>query len=256
MTRTDAPHAPDRTRAGGTAAAPTTTPTETLVSDATHTYDDKRTDYFGNVRREILPLLPPGLDRVLELGCGRGDTLAFLKREGLCRWAGGVELFPDAAAVARERLDWLLEGDVERLDLPLEPESLDAVLCLDVLEHLVDPWRMIRRLTALLRPGGVLVASVPNVRHVRVVAPLLFGGDFRYGDQGLLDRTHLRFFTRRTVVELLECGGMRVDEVRETGFERGTRARIIDRLTASALRPFLTLQYVVRAVRPVAPAGV
>jgi 2-polyprenyl-3-methyl-5-hydroxy-6-metoxy-1,4-benzoquinol methylase len=219
------------------------------ASDLGHSYAGKRDDYFGNVRREILPLLPPAAGRVLELGCGRGDTLAFLKREGRCTWAGGVELFPEAAAVARGRVDWLLEGDVERLELDLEPGSLDAVLCLDVLEHLVDPWRMIRRLSALVRPGGAIVASIPNVRHARVVFPLLFGGSFEYTGQGLLDRTHLRFFTRRSAVELLECGGLRVDAVHETGFEPGTRARVIDALTFSALRPLFTLQYVLRATK-------
>jgi SAM-dependent methyltransferase len=220
------------------------------VGQLAHSYDGKQTDYFGNIRREILPLLPARSARVLELGCGRGDTLAYLKREGRCEWAGGVELFPEAAAVARDRLDWLLEGDVERLELDLEAGSLDVVLCLDVLEHLVDPWRMLRRLTALLRPGGAIVASIPNVRHARVVIPLLFGGSFQYANQGLLDRTHLRFFTRRSAIELLECGGLRVDAVQETGFERGTRARLLDALTLSAFRPLLTLQYVLRAVKP------
>lgn len=219
------------------------------AGELAHSYGAKRGDYFGNVRREILPLLPARSARVLELGCGRGDTLAFLKREGRCGWAGGVELFPDAAAVARARVDWLLEGDVERLELDLPAESLDVVLCLDVLEHLVDPWRMIRRLSALVRPGGAVVASIPNVRHARVVFPLLFGGSFQYANQGLLDRTHLRFFTRHSAVELLECGGLRVDAVHETGFEPGTRARVIDALTLSALRPLFTLQYVLRATK-------
>jgi SAM-dependent methyltransferase len=215
-----------------------------------HTYDGKRDDYFGNVRREILPLLPASSARVLELGCGRGDTLAYLKREGRCAWAGGVELFPAAAAVARERLDWLLEGDAERLDISLEPESLDLVLCLDVLEHLVDPWAMLRRLVALLRPGGAVVASIPNVRHMHVVLPLLFRGRFEYADEGLLDRTHLRFFTRRSAVDLLEGAGLRVDLVRDTGLEPGTRSRVIDALTLSTFRPLFTVQYLLRAVKP------
>lgn len=228
----------------------TTTAPERRTAELAHSYAGKRDDYFANVRREVLPLLPPRCARVLELGCGRGDTLAYLKATGRCDWAGGIELFPAAADVARTRLDWLREGDVEQMELELGAGSLDAVLCLDVLEHLVDPWRVLRRISALVRPGGVVVASIPNVRHARVVIPLLLGGRFEYADQGLLDRTHLRFFTRRSAVELLECGGLRVDAVHETGLEPGTRARVVDRLTLSALRPLLTLQYVLRAVRP------
>lgn len=223
---------------------------EARATELAHSYEAKRPEYFSNVRREILPLLPSRAARILELGCGRGDTLAYLKREGRCDWAGGVELFPDAAAVARTRLDWLLEGDIEQLEIGLEPGSLDLVLCLDVLEHLVDPWRMLRRLTALLRPGGAVVASIPNVRHARVVLPLLLWGSFRYANQGLLDRTHLRFFTRGSAIELIESGGLRVDAVHETGFEAGTRARLFDALTLSRLRPLLTLQYLLRAVKP------
>jgi len=215
-----------------------------------HTYEEKRDDYFGNVRRDVLPLLPTSSARVLELGCGRGDTLAYLKREGRCEWAGGIELFPAAAAVARGRVDWLLEGDAERLDIGLAPASLDLVLCLDVLEHLVDPWTMMRRLAALLRPGGAVVASIPNVRNRRVLFPLLFRGSFEYANEGLLDRTHLRFFTRRSAVALLESAGLRVDLVRDTGLEPGSRTRMFDALTLSTLRPLFTVQYLVRAVKP------
>ncbi len=112
------------------------------------------------------------------------------------------------------------------------------ILALDVLEHLVDPWTVVAKLDRLLRPGGVLVASIPNVRHHSVVVPLLFKGGWRYLPMGPLDRTHLRFFTRSTAIELVETSGMRVDKIDAV---MSARSRVVSRLTLSIARPFLEI---------------
>src|SRR4051794_37408417 len=161
-------------------------------------YSKKESTYFDAVRTDVLGLLPPRMERVLEIGCGTGDTLAYLRSTGRCTWAAGVELYPGAASIARGRIDRLWEGNVETLQLDLEADSLDAILCLDVLEHLIDPWAVISKLGLLLKPGGALIASIPNVRNHKVLFPLLFRGRWDYTDSGLLDRTHLRFFVRET----------------------------------------------------------
>jgi 2-polyprenyl-3-methyl-5-hydroxy-6-metoxy-1,4-benzoquinol methylase len=212
-------------------------------------YTAKTDDYFGHARTEVVPLLPAGrADRILDVGCGRGDTLAYLHANGRCRWTCGVELFPDAAEVARSRLDHVYVGNVEQVELRIPPESLDVVLCLDVLEHLIDPWTIAKRLTALLKPGGVLIASIPNVRHFRVVLPLLFRGRWRYADFGLMDRTHLRFFTRGSAIELLEQAGLRVDTIRASGMEAAHK-RAMAALSLGALEPLFVFQYLLRGIR-------
>ena len=215
--------------------------------DVQSAYLDKDNEYFGYVRHDALSLVPLGTDRVLEIGCGTGNTVAWLKENRGCSWAGGVEIFHEAAEEARGKLDAVYEGDVEKLDLPIKRASLDAVLCLDVLEHMVDPWRVVRRLHALLKPGGVLVASIPNVRHFRVVLPLVLRGEWEYVDSGLLDRTHLRFFVRKTAVGLVESSGMTVDAVEAPSLRRGTKTGLANALTLSLLKPFFEYQYLVRA---------
>lgn len=212
-------------------------------------YAEKANTYFDRVRSEILPLLPAGgVGRVLEVGCGRGDTLAYLQANDRCRWTCGVELFPQAAAIARGRLDEVYEGNIEQMELPIAPTSLDVVLCLDVLEHLIDPWTTASRLATLLKPGGVLIASIPNVRNVRVVLPLLFRGRWDYASFGLMDRTHLRFFTEHSAVELLRQAGLRVDAVRTSGLQSfPKRAALL--LSAGLLEPLLVFQYLIRGVR-------
>jgi 2-polyprenyl-3-methyl-5-hydroxy-6-metoxy-1,4-benzoquinol methylase len=212
-------------------------------------YTEKTDDYFGHARTEVVPLLPAGrADRVLDVGCGRGDTLAFLHAIGRCRWTCGVEMFPDAAEVAKSRLDAVYVGNIEQIDLRIPPASLDVVLCLDVLEHLIDPWTTAKRLAGLLKPGGVLIASIPNVRHFRVVLPLLFRGRWTYSDFGLMDRTHLRFFTKGSAVELIEQAGLRIDTIRPSGME-ATHKRAMVALSLGALEPLFVFQYLLRGVR-------
>ena len=216
-------------------------------------YSNKDEEYFKYVRHDALSLVPAHVDRVLEVGCGTGNTLAWLKVNRGCSWVGGAEIFHEAASEARKKLDAVYEGDIESMNLPIEKASLDAVLCLDVLEHMADPWSVVRRLHALLKPDGVLVASVPNVRHFRVVLPLVLRGKWEYAESGLLDKTHLRFFVRDTAVGLLECSGLSVDAVEAPSLAKGTKTGLANSLTFSLLKPFFEYQYLLRArnVRPV-----
>ena len=117
---------------------------------------------------------------------------------------------PASAAEARRHFDTVIESTVEAADFEalIAPASLDLVLCLDVLEHLVDPWTVVRRASPLLKPGGRLILSVPNIRNWKFIWRLLSRGDFHYRDAGLLDRTHLRFFVRETARDLAAAGGL------------------------------------------------
>ena len=206
-------------------------------------------EYFGRARMEALDHLPERVERVLELGCGTGATLAALRERlgnppGL--WLGGAEISEEAAAEAEKVTDRLWTGDVEglTLDRDIEPGSLDVILCLDVLEHLVDPWTMVRRLTPLLRPGGRLIVSLPNIRHWKFISGLLFRGDFHYRDAGLLDRTHLRFFVKETALELLSVGGLTPTAAVPTRpFEAPDMRWFLLKLSANRLEQLLVKQY-------------
>ncbi|SDR50182.1 Methyltransferase domain-containing protein [Rhizobiales bacterium GAS113] len=168
--------------------------------------------YFGTARREILPFLPARLGHMLDLGCGTGATVALVRQVRTVDWAGGVELDPQSAQSAATICDrvWVGDANSQPFDREIDPSSLDLVLCLDVLEHLVDPWAMIRRLSPLLAPGGRLILSVPNIRNWKFLWRLTTSGDFHYRDAGLLDRTHLRFFVRSTAIELATAAGLRL----------------------------------------------
>jgi 2-polyprenyl-3-methyl-5-hydroxy-6-metoxy-1,4-benzoquinol methylase len=181
-------------------------------------YSKKNSSYYGNYRSDILPLMPKHVARVLEVGCGTGNTLAYLKANGYCDWIGGVELFPDAIEEARCKLDELYEGNIEHIKLQVDEGSIDVILCLDVLEHLVNPEKVVAYLHTLLAPGGIIVASIPNVRHYSVVFPLLFGGKWEYKNSGILDNTHLRFFVRKTATNLMQSSGLTIDKIATNQF--------------------------------------
>ncbi|MBN1287337.1 MAG: class I SAM-dependent methyltransferase [Anaerolineae bacterium] len=180
-----------------------------------NTYNTDRADnYFQDMRNEPLRYIPPGARRLLSIGCASGATEAMLKEKLGLEMVVGVEVEGDVAAQAAARLDAVHAGDIEALDLPYPPGHFDAVLCMDVLEHLRDPWRVLRAtLGPLMAPGAVLVISVPNVRYWVVLWRLLWGR-WDYARRGVLDIGHLRFFTPRTARRMLAEAGLEVIAVR------------------------------------------
>lgn len=209
--------------------------------------------YHHFARTEIVPYLPAEPKRLLELGCAAGGTVAHIKTLYPNLWAAGVELDRNAAQEAQKSLDVVWQGTVEETlwDTHIAPGSLDVVLCLDILEHLADPWTAVKRITALLAPGGRLIISIPNIRNFKFIRKLLINGDFRYRDAGLLDRTHLRFFTRQTAIELACCGGLMLEKAVRAHDWRFPDARyILSKITAGRSDELTAKQWIIVATTP------
>ena len=167
--------------------------------------------YFEFARPEVLQLIPLTAQRVLEIGCGTGRLGEAVKKRQVCEVVG-IELNLDAAERAMQRLDRVIVGDVERLKPNFPDNSFDCLVCADVLEHLVDPAGLLRRARPWLKDHATVVASIPNVRHQSVVGSLI-EGNWTYEPAGLLDNTHLHFFTRRDVENLFAKAGYRVEKL-------------------------------------------
>ena len=220
------------------------------------TFDDSP----GSTHNLVLDLVEPG-SRVLEFGCSTGYMSKAL-HDRLGATVVGVELNAEAAELAQAHLERVLVGDAEELDLEAElgGERFDAILFADVLEHLRDPAALLRRVRPLLAEAGIVVASIPNIAHASVRLALL-GGSWRYREQGLLDDTHLRFFTREGVEDLFESAGYVIThwvrrrleaEETEIPVPRGVPAEA--RAWAAADPEATTYQFVVRAA-PSEPAA-
>jgi SAM-dependent methyltransferase len=189
-------------------------------------YRDKAEDYFTNARRDYVAAMPDApAAAVLELGCGSGATGALALAQGKAGTWVGIEMFEPMARRALSVLTAVHVGDVERLELPYPPASFDALVCSEVLEHLADPEAALRRLVRLLKPGGRVYASVPNLSHWRIVLGLL-RGRFEYQERGAMDRTHLRWFTPASFKSLFEACGVEVDHLAPVGSRSALRAWI------------------------------
>jgi SAM-dependent methyltransferase len=216
----------------------------------TQSYAAKPDAYFSSPRQDIEPLLPAQYERVLEIGCGTGATLRWLKQAGRCTRTIGVELFEDAAAIAKQHADEVLVGNAEQLiNDSFDSDSFDLILCLDVLEHMVDPWLFVSKIEALLEPGGTVIVSVPNVRHLAVLLPLAFGGRWRYTNDGILDRTHLRFFAREGALALLSTQRLSVSGWLHKVSPLPSVSGTLNLLTFGLAKDLLASQYLVAARR-------
>ncbi len=151
--------------------------------------------------------------RVLDVGCASGYLAEPLKKERRASFVDGIELHESDAALARKVCRNVVVGSAED---PVAYAKLDgqydAIIFGDVLEHLMNPAAAIRAARTVLAPGGVAISSIPNVAHYSIRAELL-AGRFDYADSGILDRTHLRFFTRSSIIELWEDNGFAVDTI-------------------------------------------
>jgi 2-polyprenyl-3-methyl-5-hydroxy-6-metoxy-1,4-benzoquinol methylase len=220
-------------------------------------YEHKDHAYFSFVRTDIGPLLPSQSNEVIELGCGDGNTLAWLKELGYARHTTGMELCAEPAAQARKKIDRVIEGDLQSALPQLEKESFDMVLCLDVLEHLNDPWTTVKQLYSLLRPGGSIVISVPNIRHYSVLLPLLWHGTWRYQDAGIMDKSHLRFFSRESAQEMLTQNGFNITASIDNGLSVNRKKEFWKAIVAkTSWRDLCVFQFLIRAEKPLNQAAI
>jgi 2-polyprenyl-3-methyl-5-hydroxy-6-metoxy-1,4-benzoquinol methylase len=183
--------------------------TQTYHSPLTFSHGQK---YDDNPRADVVGLIGPMVRDILEIGCHTGATGALLKgaRPGI-RYCG-IELNPEAAHKARERLDSVFVANIEQVNLEhlgLRPGSFDCIIFADVLEHLYDPWKVLATVREFLRPNGTIVASIPNVQNVTLIEQLV-RGNWTYADCGLLDGTHIRFFTLAEINRLFSWTGFHI----------------------------------------------
>jgi len=200
--------------------------------------------YYTFPRERLFEQIPTQAGRVLEVGCGAGVLGERLKLSGKATHVTGVELNPHAAALAESRLDAVRIGDFEAMPLDAWNRQFDTLIVADVLEHLRDPWAALFRLRDCLKDGGMVVASIPNIAHYKIIKKLLFTA-WRYEPGGILDHTHLRFFTRASIEDLFRNAGFEILHIEREGRERWW-SRLFGPLS-QRVRDFTAVQYYVTA---------
>ncbi len=166
--------------------------------------------YFQNSRSEMLKFIPESSQIILEVGCGEGNFLRQLKSDSRELW--GIELNVDAASKATEVCDFAFSGDFDSQFDKLPKSHFDCIVFNDVLEHMYEPWSVLNRCKHLLSSNGVIVCSIPNFRYIsNLITEIVLDGEFRYKPEGgILDDTHIRFFTSKSILRMFKEQGYTV----------------------------------------------
>lgn len=172
-------------------------------------YNNKPESYYTNVRQEMLSFLPKTANKILDVGCSEGNFgLAIKEKNNAEVW--GIELMEKHAIEAKKKLHKVFIGQCEDFLDNLPNNHFDAIYFNDVLEHMVDPYSVLDKMKAKLSDNGVIISSIPNLRYHRVFKELVFDKDFKYKEEGILDKTHLRFFTKKSIIRMYEDLGYKI----------------------------------------------
>ena len=208
---------------------------------------------------DLLKLIPKDAKSLVEVGCSSGALAREYKKLNADSRYVGVEIDPEYAKLARRYCDAVIECDIESLDEITLRDTLQSECWIfgDALEHLRDPWLLLARIRAFIPNDGSVVACIPNAQHWSVQARLSCG-DFRYEESGLMDKTHIRWFTRTTIVEMFSNAGFGIVEGFPRIFDEPDRERVLPAIRAMAVAigadpeitvsDALALQYVIKAV--------
>lgn len=216
----------------------------------TELYQKKDRDYFSNIRWNIIDLIPEGNHRILDIGCGDGATLKKLKELGKANEIFGIEINEDIAKKLSQDLDEIVIGDVESIEPAFNEKYFDYILFGDNLEHLINPDKVLNKYKKLLKDDGFIIASIPNIKYFIIILKLIIFDEFKYVDAGILDRSHLRFFTKREIKRMFQNANLKIIYIEPNLW---WPIKIIDNSIFnifSKLLPgssFFTIQYLIKA---------
>lgn len=208
-------------------------------------YINKESSYFDAARIDLIELLPRKKNnKILELGAGTGETLLAAKSLGFASEGIGIDLVKiENSSQNHPEIDKFIIGNIETLDLDLEESYFDVIICADVLEHLVEPRQVIKKLSKYLKKDGVFISSIPNIRHYTAMRSILLYGDFDYQEGGILDRTHLRFFCRKNIVKMFQDSGYEIVEIKTNRGGYGLKHKLINYITFGVFDDFFAFQF-------------
>lgn len=170
-----------------------------------------RPGYHNLLRPEILELIPQNVTSILDLGCGTGELGKAIKQRQDCI-VDGIELNKAACEEAKKYLDTVWEDNLNRFDPSYLATKYDCIVFADILEHILSPWQVLKKFTQVLSDDGIIVISIPNIAHPWIISQLQ-KGLFRYEMAGILDITHLRFFTKTTVGQMIYSAGLKLKSI-------------------------------------------
>jgi 2-polyprenyl-3-methyl-5-hydroxy-6-metoxy-1,4-benzoquinol methylase len=211
-------------------------------------YEEKDKGYYSNVRLDLINLINRDNSKlkVLEIGAAYGETLFYLKENKIASEVVGVDLFEDVKNKQNyKNIDRFIFGNIEQIDLVEYYDYFDIILLPDVLEHLLEPKPVLNKIKKYLKKDGKIIVSMPNIRHYSALIKIFIKGDFRYEESGIFDYTHMRFYCRKNIKELIETSGYKVINQQSSikNYSGKSVAKIINMITFSLFEEFFSYQY-------------
>ncbi len=192
-------------------------------------------------KSRIASLIPDGPNVILDVGCAAGTFGRKLKKWNKAHELVGIEIFKEAADEASKCYDKVYCADVENSQLEYS-EYFDFVICSDILEHLKNHYEILRKIHGWLKKDGFVLFSIPNIRYWRVIRNLVILGRWEYAEAGILDKTHLRFFTRRSFLKVLRESGFLIQHYEM--IVDGLKQKLFDRVTCHLFEEFMGAQII------------
>jgi 2-polyprenyl-3-methyl-5-hydroxy-6-metoxy-1,4-benzoquinol methylase len=209
----------------------------------TNIYNDKPDEYFSNIRKDIISFIgneSKGLS-ILEVGAGSGATLLELKRKGIANKISGFDLF-DICEDKRDFEEFII-GNIEKEEIPFNGKY-DIIILADILEHLIEPEKTLEKLIPFLNDDGLIYISLPNMRNYKAIYQIFLKGDFKYEEEGILDKTHLRFFCKKNMRNLISnIAGIENVKIESNLRHSNSKKSSLNSLTFRIFEEFLSLQY-------------
>ena len=175
--------------------------------------ENKNDKYYQFVRSDLIGLLPKLYGKVLDVGCGGGKTMRYLIDSGVPD-VTGIELSETALRMAKDNHLNVIKLDLEKDPFPFHESTFDFIIFADILEHLTDPWKILQQAREILKDDGVMLISIPNMKNYKIMKLLLIYDQWEYVNAGILDKTHLRFFTKKEAEKLVLTAGLEIIDFR------------------------------------------
>lgn len=212
-------------------------------------YLEKEKEYFSNIRKDIISFIGSDKDlTILEIGAGSGATLLELKNRGNAKTIIGYDIVD--VNKEKEKFDSFVIGNIEHDNIPFDLQFFDSIILADVLEHLVEPQNTIQKLIPHLKKGGHFYISLPNVRNFKVFYKIFIKGSFEYSDEGIFDKTHIRFFCKRDMLNLIHLfTELKVQKIESNLKHISSIKSTLNKLTFGVFEPFLSTQYFIKVIR-------
>lgn len=214
-------------------------------------YKEKDVTYYTHTRDDLKKYIPSGINRALDIGCSNGNFGLMLKHFFNAKEVWGIEPFEEAALKASSKLDKVINQSVEAAVQTIQHEKFDCIFFNDVLEHLVEPGQVLKSVREFINPSGIVFASIPNILEFEGLFKILTNRDWKYELSGIMDKTHLRFFTRKSIVRMFNEAGYEIVLLEGINPTRTKKFRLFQFFFGKKAADFKYTQFVVIAKKTV-----